>query len=195
MDIVQELAPIMRPYISITGASGSYYTYKKKFGERRFPAVEIRMRTAKGSFGAMLYIAVEAGSDLSNLAPGQKLYVGSSSAKDRMFRGDGFDGKNFHHEQMRTGNKDRNLERHIALGGQVDVYAASAAQLATLADTSERFKGMLPMARGEVALSRGRNHAGYWFEQLILRDQGSDWAWNSQGAHADAAAQLRARGL
>lgn len=56
------------------------------------------MHGKKCSGGSWLYIAIDDNADLSTLNNEQKLYVGSQS-QDRMFRGDGLKGKNFHHAE------------------------------------------------------------------------------------------------
>lgn len=195
MDLVRQLAPLMTPYLSITGLTGGHYTYKKRFADKPFPIVDLTMHQKKGALGGMLYMAIAAGANLQALARGQKLYVGSQSGPDRMFRGDGLRGGNFHHAQMRAGNNGQSLESYLAKGGKADVYAVSNAHLIELAESSSLLRGLLPMARGEVTLSRGRDYAGYWFEQLILRDELPQWAWNTQGIHAEAREVLAAYGV
>lgn len=193
--LIREIAPYAVPYISITGLAGQSYTYRKRFGEKQFPVVAHTMHLKKGGVGAMMYLAVAAGADLLALKDGQRLYVGSQSGVDRMFRGDGLKGRNFHHAQMREGNGGHGLERYLAGGGAVDVYAIASEKLIKLTATSVRMRNLGPMARGEVTLPRGRDYAGYWFEQLVLREEHRQWAWNTHGVQAEARAVFEAYGI
>ena len=49
---------------------------------------------------------------------------------------------------------------------------------------------MEKLASGIETLFRGGNYAGYWFEQLILREEFKQWAWNSKGADSNALQSL-----
>lgn len=195
MDLIATLASHLTPYITISGLAGHTYTYRKRFGDRQFPVMAHTMHQRKGAPGAMLYVAVAAEADLHQLKQGQKLYVGSQGSVDRMFRGDGLNGGNFHHAQMREGNHGQGLETHVACGGKVVIYAISSSKLAELADSIPQLRKFKQLASGEVALSRGRNHAGFWAEQTILRDELAQWAWNSQGTSSDSLAILRRCGI
>ncbi len=188
MEIIQDLSQHLVPYITLNGMTGELYTYEKRFGNKRFPVIEHTMHQKKGSLGSILYMAVESGANLRTLTKKQKLYVGSQSGPDRMFRGDKLKGTNFHHAQMRDGHNGHSLERYMEEGGKVDIYAVPSVRLIALADTSSKYKPLLPMAKGIVTLPRGRDYAGYWFEQLILREELAQWAWNTKGIDADAKA-------
>lgn len=195
MDFIATIASHLTPYITISGLAGRSYTYKKRFGDQQFPVLTHTMHQRKGALGAMLYVAVAAEADLRQLRTGQKLYVGSQSAIDRMFRGDGMKGQNFHHAQMRDGNRGQGLEAYVARGGKVAIYALSSAKLAELAESVPALRNMRALTRGEVSLSRGRDHGGFWAEQIILRDELAQWAWNTQPASSEALAVLREQGL
>ena len=195
MDIVSELVPHMAPYLSINGLTGATYTYKARFGDKRFPIVEHKLHQKKGGTDSMLYLSIAADADLNALKPGQKLYVGAQSGIDRMFRGDGLKGQNFHHAQMRDGNAGCGLNSYLAAGGKVVIYAVNSMLLTKLTEKNTRFMGMAPMAKGSVKLSRGRDYAGFWFEQLILREEKSHWSWNSQGIQSEAQAILARHGV
>lgn len=195
MDLIATIASQLTPYITISGLAGRTYTYRKRFGDRQFPVMAHTMHQRKGAPGAMLYVAVAAEADLSQLKQGQKLYVGSQGSVDRMFRGDGLNGENFHHAQMRDGNRGQGLETYVARGGKVVIYAVSSSKLAELAGKAPQLQNFKPFATGEAALSRGRNHAGFWAEQIILRDEHGQWAWNTQGASSDSLAMLKQYGI
>jgi hypothetical protein len=144
------------------------------------------MRRRKCGADSILYMAIAAGTDLWSPRLGQKLYVGSQSGIDRMFRGDGLKGQNFHHAEMRNGNNGQGLINYLTSGRQVDIFQIDSTKLVELTETVPRFLRLVPMARGIVTLPMGRNYAGYWFEQLILREERNQWAWNSQGIQAEA---------
>lgn len=195
MDITSLIAASAIPYISINGFTGGTYTYKARTKDLRHPIVEHRAHERKASAGSMIYLAVDSEANLLDLKAGEKLYVGSQSGIDRMFRGDGMKGGNFHHAQMREGNNGQGLLSYLARGRKVTIYRVSSADLMRLVDANSCMVRYKPLVSGRLALSRGRDFAGYWFEQLILRDEKSEWAWNTQGAHADAVQAMAAVGI
>lgn len=194
MDFVATIAPHVTPYLTISGLTGRTYTYEARFKKRRFPVLNHTMHQEKCAPGAMLYMAVAADADVRQLKPGEKLYVGSQCANDRMFRGDGLDGENFHHAEMREGNLGQGLEAYVAQGGKVTIYTLASATLVRLAAKVPALRKMGALARGEANLPL-RYHGGYWAEQLILRDEFAQWAWNTQPASYKALAVLREHGL
>lgn len=195
MDIISILAASAVPYIEINGLTGGTYTYKARTQDQRHPIVDHRMLEKKASAGSMLYLAVDADAELKKLKSTEKLYVGSQSDTDRMFRGDGMKGLNFHHAQMREGGGANGLISYLAKGKKVKIFRISSSDLKRLTESNLAMARYKPMVNGQLSLSRGRNFAGYWFEQLILRDEKPDWAWNTQGAHADAVAAMAAYGI
>lgn len=195
MDITSLIASAAVPYIAINGLSGKTYLYKVRTQEQKHPVVDHRMFERKASAGSMVYFAVDSEANLHNLKPGEKLYVGSQSSSDRMFRGDGMNGENFHHAQMREGNAGEGLLTYLAKGRKVTIYRVSSLDLKRLVETQSSMSRYQPMVNGQLALSRGRDLAGYWFEQLILREEKSEWAWNTQGAHADALKAIATVGI
>ena len=104
-------------------------------------------------------------------------------------------GGNFHHAQMREGNNGQGLLSYLARGRKVTIYRVSSADLMRLVDANSCMARYKPLVSGQLALSRGRDFAGYWFEQLILREEKCEWAWNTQGAHADAIQAMAAVGI
>lgn len=195
MPVTTLFAPSFKPYLSIDGIKiGHTYRYQAREdklpnGERVpkfYPVVECRMHRTKHRLTPIVYIAVKAGADVCHLQPGEKLYVGSQTTADRMFRGDVPRGVlNFHHAQMRTGRNGANLQTYLEAGGKVDIYLAESDDLCGLVSTMPEHANLNRLLSGQVPFSHATHlkykyHTGYWAEQLILRDELSQWAWNSE---------------
>jgi len=175
LDFVRLLAPYFEPYITVNRIlPGSTYDYVKR-GFKGLPVLDITMHQPKCTPGSWLYVAVKAGATLARLEPDEKLYVGSQTA-DRMFRGDGMKGKNFHHAQMRAGNGDRNLENYVRAGGRVDIHRSRGNTIRRAIDEGKALKGFAPL------VAQATKHIAYWVEQIILASEPGQWAWNTNGA-------------
>jgi hypothetical protein len=184
MSVVSLLAPYFDRYITIERIHPSQtYDYKARgvIGAR---VIEITMHTGKRSGGSWLYVAVAAGSNLESLATREKLYVGSQTL-DRMFRGDGMAGRNFHHAQMREGNGADNLENFLRSGEKVLIYSISDVSITRAVEQVQQ------LSRFNGLLYQHTKHVGYWFEQLILYLEGKEWSWNTARAEQPAVAVLR----
>lgn len=187
MNLVKTLAQFCIPYITITGLkAGCYYTYHARYGECLLPVVDIEMHQPKIVGEAVMYICVKSNADLNELSFNDRLYIGAQSGPDRMFRGDGLKGNNFHHQQMRKGKGTDNLETFLANGDKVTIYVIRATTLT-------RIIGDLPnFACLERLLTfGGKFHLGYCFEQLILHHEHRNWRWNTNGADAKFLNALR----
>lgn len=115
---------------------------------------------------------------LESLDLRDKLYIGSQTV-DRMFRGDGMKGCNFHHAQMRAGNGADTLCAYLHAGGRVTIYRIAQDKLAKAVQTPA-------LQRLAALLSRPGKYVGYWFEQYVLATEGNQWRWNTAGADAAA---------
>lgn len=197
MDIIKQLSPHMKPYINIINVSNNTYTYKARSKEKKLPVVNHIMHQKKGCGDSMLYIAVPTDSDLHSLKQGEKLYVGSQSAVDRMFRGDGdaLKGINFHHAEMRNGNSGNNLINFLNSDRSVSIYCIKSQLLIDLTQRLPIFSNIKNLISSIEALSNPRTHTGYWFEQIILRDEFKQWMWNSKGADTKALKLLAQYGV
>ena len=133
----------------------------------------------KCKVSSWLYIAVLAGANLPSLTRREKLYVGSQTV-DRMFRGDGMGGQNFHHAAMRSGNGEDNLENILCYGEKVHIYLISGTSIAKAVEEVQYLGPFKPL------LHQPREHVGYWFEQFILYSEGKEWRWNKASAEAKA---------
>ena len=177
--MVGPLAPWFERYITINRlVPGKTYNYAKR-GFKNLPVMDITMHRPKCTPDSWLYVTTPVPASLSKLSPADKLYVGSQTA-DRMFRGDGLKGSNFHHAQMRAGNGERNLEAFVRAGGKVDIHRASSAALREAVKKVDRLRCF------SILLQQPTKHAGYWFEQAILALEPGQWAWNTQGAEDKA---------
>ncbi|MGB4061116.1 MAG: hypothetical protein WBK26_12975 [Burkholderiaceae bacterium] len=151
-------------------------TYNYKARELfRLPVFEHVMHKPKCKTDSWLYVAVPADAALSALGPYDRLYVGSQTA-DRMFRGDGLGGNNFHHAQMRAGNGSDNPIQFLQSGRQITIHRISAKQIA------HAVEGRTELAAYRPLLRHPGKHVGYWFEQAILHSEPQAWRWNTASA-------------
>jgi hypothetical protein len=179
MNIVELLAPYFERYITINGTvRGKSYNYVKR-GFKNLPVVDITFHSPKCDRDSWLYVAVAKDSKLAALRPEEKLYAGSQTS-DRMFRGDGLQGKNFHHAEMRSGNGERNLIRYLNAVGKVEIHRISARGLAETVAHVQKLRVFAPL------LLQPNKHPGYWFEQAILFHEPREWAWNTNGTENKA---------
>ena len=187
MDVVELLAPYFERYVTLERVHPTKtYSYKAR-GFFGWPVIEITMHKPKCSAGSWLYLAAPVGADLAKLRPTEKLYIGSQTA-DRMFRGDGMDGLNFHHAQMRAGNGDDTPVNYLKAGGRIDLYRmAEPSMKRALAEVSSLERIASPLA------AMTRKHLGYWLEQVILAKYSKQWRWNTAAANREAVRLVAAR--
>lgn len=188
MSIVSHLAPYFDHYITLERVHLTH-TYDYIADSRRFfglAVIESVRHMAKCKRGeSWLYVAVPASADLTSLSQREKLYVGSQTV-DRMFRGDGMAGKNFHHAQMRKGNGEDNLENFLRSGEKVHIYRISVVSIEKAVKQEKYLSCFEPLLN--------HKHVGYWFEQLILYSEGKEWRWNIAGVDGKASSVLQAAG-
>lgn len=191
------IAPALKHYLSIDGIkAGDTYRYKTREdfddnGQRipkPYPTVRYRLHRPKHQVAPIIYMAVKAGADVHNLQRGEKLYVGSQITADRMFRGDVLPrGTNFHHGDMRSGNKGASLGNYLEAGGQVDIYLSEADELCGLTSRKPELANLHRLLSRQTPFEiKKRHHTGYLLEQLILREEYVQWAWNLKKAERPA---------
>ncbi len=188
MDMLRFLAPFFQPYITINAiVPGRTYDYaKRKF--YHWPLVNSVLHRPKVHDGEWLYVAIPADAKLTALGSGDRLYVGSQARSDRMFRGDGLDGANFHHAQMRAGNGDKNLIAYLAGGGKVRIHVVGRHDLAR----AVREVGPLAWLARLLDEPVGKGmHTGTRFENAILHLEAGLWAWHTKWADARVASMLK----
>lgn len=185
MNTLRLISPHLTPYLSITGLTGRTYTYRARYGDQPWPVVDLVMHRPKISGGSWLYVATD--SEAGPIRKCNLLYVGSQTV-DRMFRGDGMDGRNFHHEQMRNASSPMNMVRYLREGGKVHIHVISGPELASLAHSQPDWGDLRPL------VAQPSKHLGYWFEQAILMETKNHWIWNTNGPDRQAVQVLKTIG-
>lgn len=186
MDIISTLSPFFERYITLERVNpAATYNYAAR-NMHALPVFDSTMHRPKCSGGSWIYVAVKGGANLSQLNDFERLYVGSQTL-DRMFRGDGLGGKNFHHAQMRAGNGLDTPESYLRAGNRVDIYRLDAEELVQMHHHQPVLAALKPL------LSNSTKHVGFWLEQLILVNQSG--RWNTAKATAEAHKLIRQLGL
>lgn len=184
MNLVSLLAPHFDRYLTLERVHPTKTYHYKARGFFDLPVIDITMHKTKCIPGSWLYIAVPANANVTSLEPSEKLYIGSQTA-DRMFRGDGMAGQNFHHAEMRAGNGTDDPLTYLRSGRKVSIFCISAAAIAKAIATTASLSRFQPL------LHQPKKHVGYWFEQSVLDSERLDWRWNTAGADRTAQAVLR----
>jgi hypothetical protein len=180
VNLLASLTPHFERYLTLERIHPtSTYNYKAR-GFFHWPVIDVTMHKPKCTPGSWLYVAIPTGADLSALKPDEKLYVGSQTG-DRMFRGDGMRGRNFHHAQMRAGNGDDTPEKYLKSGRRIDIHRLEESSM-------RRALAQAPSLGGFVAAvdALTRNHLGYWLEHTILAKEPKQWRWNTAAADREA---------
>lgn len=159
------------------------YSYAAR-GLQDLEVIEVDQHAQKCKQGeSWLYFAVPAPADPRALGPEDRLYIGAQT-QDRMFRGDGLDGNNYHHGEMRAGNGPDTPMAFLRTGRQIAIYRVAAERIA---QQVQRTPSLEPL---QVLLSQPRTsikHPGWWFEQYILFSERGLWRWNTAQAHKSLA--------
>jgi hypothetical protein len=179
MSVVSLLAPRFERYLTLEGVHPTAtYDYKAR-GFIGSSVIETTMHLPKcGAGESWLYVAVPTSANLATLSSTEKLYVGSEKG-DRMFRGDGMRGLNFHHAEMRSGNGQDNPVSFLRSGRKVHIYRITAAAIAEMVEQTSSLRRYKPLL---YQPPRKGKHVGCYFEQLILYTEAKEWRWNSAGA-------------
>lgn len=188
MSLIFHLAPVFERYLTLERVHAqATYNYKAR-GFFDLPVIESTFHAPKCRSDSWLYVAAPTGSSLAALSPSDKLYVGSQTA-DRMFRGDGMGGNNFHHAQMRAGNGNDTLLNYLSAGHRVDIHRISALGLRQAVLGTEALHRLAPL------LEQPTRYVGYWFEQFVLHEDGKSWRWNTAQVEGRARALFQMIGL
>lgn len=175
MDIISTIAPYFQHYIHISRVhpTATYnYLAREAIG---LPVFETKLLLPKARDGeSRTYIAVAGGANPTSLKPGERLYVGCETA-DRMFRGDGTSGTNFHHGNMRSGKGGDDPVKLLRAGGTIDIYCLDARSLAKRTGLTSALASIVRI------MNTPGKHPGYWLEQLILHQEFEQWRWNKRG--------------
>jgi hypothetical protein len=154
------------------------YNYAKR-GYFNVPVFDVEQHGPKCKQGeSWLYFAVPDNADPSALKGGERLYVGAQT-QDRMFRGDGLDGSNYHHADMRAGNGNDTPVAFLMAGNRVAIYRASSERIAALLQSDPALSRLQVLARQPRT---AKKHLGWWLEQYVLFAEPKQWRWNTAAA-------------
>ncbi len=186
-DLVGWVAPIAEHYLTLHRAHPTHtYDYAAR-GVYGFPVVEHERRAPKCKMGeTWTYFAIPASASLARLTDPERLYVGAQTG-DRMFRGDGAGGDNFHHGEMRAGKEGDNLVAYLRSSGPVKVMRVRGDRVEAMIRREAALAALMPLLEQPRT---ARQHLGWWFEQYVLFSQAGRWRWNSRPADAVVARAL-----
>ena len=175
-NLITHLEPIAEHYLTLVKVHPSQrynYAARKSFN---LPVIEVDQFGQKCKLGeSWLYFAVPKAANLSLLAPHDRLYVGAQT-QDRMFRGDGLNGSNYHHAEMRRGNGNDTPINFLASGDQIYIYRVSAQNIASLVKVDSKLEALRVLLEQPIT---SKKHLGWWFEQYILYTESKQWRWNT----------------
>ncbi len=175
-NLFAHLAPVAERYLTLLRVHPSRrYNYAKR-GFFDLPVIDVSQHGPKCKQGeTWLYFAVPATACLTALAPQDRLYVGAQT-QDRMFRGDGLDGNNYHHAEMRAGNGSDNPAAFLASGQQISVCRVPAHRIQTVISETPALEPLRVLAEQPRT---PKKHLGWWYEQYILFSEPKQWRWNT----------------
>lgn len=164
-NLLSSAASVAERYLTLLRAHPTKtYSYAKR-GYFDLPVIEVEQYGPKCRQGeSWIYFAVPDGADLRALRAGERLYVGAQT-QDRMFRGDGLDGANYHHAEMRAGNGHDTPLSFLQAEYRIAVYRAQADRIAAVVQAQPA------LSRLQVLVQQPRTptkHLGWWFEQYVL---------------------------
>lgn len=184
------MAPLMKPYVTLIGVDGAKtYNYAKRqmYG---LPIIRHQMHLDKMREDSIIYMALPNEVDRRSITENDLLYVGSQSGPDRMFRGDGLSGLNFHHAEMRKGRGYKNLVTHLNERGSVTIFYAKGVLIAEQLSSHPFFQGYSDYLRVIAESQRDKRNKkmghGFAIEQMVLIREGVCWQWNTKGAEPHA---------
>ncbi|MDO8313145.1 MAG: hypothetical protein Q7T25_14520 [Sideroxyarcus sp.] len=182
MDILRYLAPSFEHYLTLERVHPTRtYNYAAR-GYTGLPVIEATQHRPKCKIGeSWLYVAAPAKARLDALASGDRLYVGAQT-QDRMFRGDGMGGSNYHHAEMRAGNGIDNPISFLNAAQKIHIHRISADAIGAIVSKTP---AMASLAKLLLQPRTARKHVGYWFEQYILFHEHAQWRWNTATADAE----------
>jgi|GEM_PF-65014 len=166
-------------YITILRAHPTKtYNYATR-GYFDFPVFEIEQHGQKCRQGeSWLYFAIPEDASPYTLKAQERLYVGAQT-QDRMFRGDGMGGTNFHHAEMRAGCGNDTPLSFLKEGKRIVIYRADAESIAAQIRKDDSFAQLRVL---ELQPRTPKKHLGWWLEQYVLFSEPSQWRWNTASA-------------
>jgi hypothetical protein len=178
-NLIAHLGPIAERYLTLLRV---HPTNRYKYSKRTdidFPVIEIDRHGPKCKAGeSWLYFAVPTTALIPLLTPNDRLYVGAQT-QDRMFRGDGLRGNNYHHAEMRAGNGSDNPAAYLASGQEIAIYRVQSQQITAMVSEMSELEVLRELAKQPTT---PKKHLGWWFEQYVLFSEPKLWRWNTASA-------------
>lgn len=191
MNFLTHIAPHLKLYLTLERVHPTRtYNYAKR-GLFNLPVIEVTQHGPKCKQGeSWMYIATPVGASHATLKPEEHLYVGAQT-QDRMFRGDGLEGANYHHADMRAGNGNDTPLAMLRSGQRIAIHRISAADLASTVKANADLHFLLPLLQQPKS---PKKHIGFWFEQYCLFAQPGRWRWNTAAPDKSIAQLLSGSG-
>ena len=185
LDLITVASEYAQKYITLKGVHPTQkYSYAAR-GFQNLSVIEHELHAPKCKSGeSWLYFALPKGLSLKSIEEGDRLYVGAQT-QDRMFRGDGFRGANFHHADMRAGNGSDNPVNFLNSGQQIEIFRINALKIERMVPTNQALSELTPIL---CQPRTSKKHLGWWFEQYVLYCEPNIWRWNTDPAAKDLAA-------
>ena len=182
IDFVGATSAIAQRYITLKSVDPKRtYNYKAR-GFSNLPVVQHEIHAPKCAQGeSWTYYVLPVGVKPNEAGEEHRLYVGAQT-QDRMFRGDGLKGNNYHHAEMRAGKNGNNLVSYIRAHGSVVIYRVNAAKVVALINSNTGLSSLELLLQQPIS---SKKHMGWWLEQYMLYSQPNIWQWNSDPAGKD----------
>lgn len=177
--LLPNLAGTFEPYITLHRVSLTRtYSYAAR-GVFDLPVNETTQHGPKCKSGeSWMYVAIPEGASTESLEPDDCLYVGAQT-QDRMFRGDGCSGLNYHHAEMRAGNGADNPVEYLRSGRRIQIHRAPADAIETRVEATPQLAPLRVLLHQPRTTKR---HLAWWFEQYVLYREAGKWRWNTAPA-------------
>jgi len=155
------------------------YAARRCFG---LPVIEVERHGPKCRIGeSWIYFAFPDAASPAAPTDADKLYVGAQT-QDRMFRGDGMGGDNFHHAEMRAGRGDDTPAAMLKMGRKIAIFRARSERVADVIESRPELERLRILRRQPRTATK---HLGWWYEQYILHSEAGQWRWNTATASRD----------
>lgn len=178
-NLIAYIAPVAERYLTLLRVHPTQrYQYAKR-GYFDLPVIEVNQHGPKCKQGeSWLYFATPSTATTASLKSSDRLYVGAQT-QDRMFRGDGLDGQNYHHAEMRSGNGQDTPELLLNSGQQIAIYRIQAKRIESIVLEKPELEALRVLT---IQPRTPKKHLGWWFEQYVLYSEPGQWRWNTATA-------------
>jgi len=190
VDLIQNISPLAQKYITLKRVNTSQtYNYAAR-GFYELPVIDTVLHAPKCSIGeSWLYFAIPSNIALNLLKPDDRLYIGAQT-QDRMFRGDGLGGNNFHHAEIRAGNGADTPVAFLKSGREVTIYRVNAFKIEALLHREVELASLKALLNQKRT---AKKHLSWWFEQYVLYSEPTQWRWNTDPASKEVSALFSPR--